>query len=112
MAASTKVEAEAMSRKLVNRWSAGSTAAGFIPGAGLVLTAGDFVLAKNIASIFGVEEASAESTMAALAGSLFGRAASTILSFVPFVNGVVAGATTKALGEAVISHYKHLSSLP
>lgn len=108
----TKSDAEKKARELVNKWCAGATVAGLIPGAGLVLTAGDYVLAKNVANIFGVVDTNAESTMAAIAGSFAGRAAAAVLSFIPGINAAVAGVTTKAVGEAVINHYKSLSHLP
>jgi hypothetical protein len=112
IASQTKAEAEARARTLVNKWCMGAAGLGLIPGVGLVLTAGDYVLAKNVASIFGIVDADAESTMAALAGSIVGRTTAGVLSFIPFVNSVAAAGTTKAVGEAVINHYKSLSRLP
>ena len=111
MVAATLADAEKQAQSLVNKWCAGSAVAGLVPGVGLVLTASDFVMAKAVASVFGVTDANVEGTMAALAGSIVGRTAAGVLSFVPGVNAVVAGATTLAVGKALIKHYKTLSPL-
>jgi hypothetical protein len=63
------------------------------------MTAGDYVLAKSVAGLFGVHEAGAESRMAAPAGSPVGRTAAAALSFIPFVNSAVAAEQRKQLAR-------------
>lgn len=115
MAANSLAEAEFEARRLVNKWWKGAAAVGWIPGSGFVLTPGDYVMCKSIASIFGCEESDAESVMAALAGSVAGKTAAELLSVIPVlgwaIKAGVAAATTKAIGEAVIDHYKSVSRL-
>lgn len=116
MGALTKAEAKITARKVVNRWCAGAAAVGWIPGSTLVLTPGDFVMARTVAGIFEVSAHDVESALAAIVGSVAGRSAAELLSFIPIlgwaVKAGVAAATTKAVGEAVIEHYRELSPLP
>jgi uncharacterized protein (DUF697 family) len=110
----TLAEAEAEARRIVNDWSMGAAAIGWVPGSSIYLAYNQYEMCESVARAFGVHEASVEATFSAIAGTVVGRtAADVLLSVIPVVGWAikagVAAATTKALGEAIISHYRDRS---
>jgi uncharacterized protein (DUF697 family) len=72
-------------------------------------------MVKSVASTFGIDDHDAEAVLAACAGSVVGKTASEALSIIPIfgwaIKAAVAAGTTKAIGEAVINHYRDISPL-
>jgi uncharacterized protein (DUF697 family) len=107
-------EAEMEARRIVNDWTMGAAAIGWMPGSSIYLAYNQYEMCEGVARAFGVEEASAEATFSAIAGTVVGRtAADVMLSVIPVVGWAVkagvAAATTKAIGEGIISHYRDRS---
>ena len=107
-------EAEQKARGRVNAWTAGAVAVGWVPGSMFALAAGDVAICREVAACFGVEHWSAESVSAAIGASVTGKiVAGEALSLIPVfgwaVKSVVAGAITKAVGEAIIQYFRSQS---
>ena len=103
----TLAEAEESARSIVNKFSVGAVAASVVPGSTFLLMGADAVMVNEISKAFGCGTAEADAFVASAAASAVGKtAANLFLEFVPFVKQAVAGAGTKALGEAAISYFK------
>jgi uncharacterized protein (DUF697 family) len=110
----TLAEAERQARQRVNAWTGVATGVGWVPGSMFALAAADVKICHEVAKCFGVEHWSAESVSAAIGASITGKVvAGETLSLIPgfgwAVKSVVAGAVTKAAGEAIIQYFKSRS---
>jgi uncharacterized protein (DUF697 family) len=112
----TKKEAEEKARSVVNAWSMGAVAVGWLPGSSFILGANEYVMVGQVADCFQVRNYDAEAVMTVLTATIGGRMAVELLSFIPIlgwaVKAGVAASVTKAVGEAVIAHFRNLSNLP
>ncbi len=110
-------QAESEARKVLNLWSAGAAAIGWVPGSMLALAAADVKIVKDVAKAFGVEHYSVEEVTAAVGASVAGKIiAGEALSLFPgfgwAVKSGVAAAVTKTMGETMISYFKRRSPYP
>lgn len=107
-------EAENEARKIVNAWSAGAAAVGWVPGSMLILAGADVLLVKDVAKAFGVHSYNLEEVTAAISASASGKViAGELLSVIPVVGWAiksgVAGGITKTVGEVLIAYMKDRS---
>jgi uncharacterized protein (DUF697 family) len=116
---SSLAEAEKQARQVVDLWSVGAIAAGWVPGSSIVLGAGDIGMVIAVGRIFGfteINEKEAVAIFASLAGNRIGHYIADVgLSFIPGIGWAikagVAGGVTKAIGEGVIQYFKIRSPL-
>lgn len=100
-------EAEKKARSIVNKFSGGAVLASIVPGSTVLLMGADLVLVNEISKAFGCGSAEAEAFIASAAVTAVGKtAANALLEFIPVAKQIVAGAGTKALGEAAIKYFK------
>ncbi len=104
-------QAEAEARRIVNGWTAGAAAIGWVPGSMLMLAAADVKLVNDVAKAFGVQTYSIEEVTAAVGATITGKVvAGELLSFLPglgwAIKSAVASGVTKAMGEAVLQYFK------
>lgn len=111
----TLQEAEKAARNAVNAWSAGATAVSWVPGSSYVLGAADYLMVKQVALAFDVEEYDTVAAIGPAAGGVLGRIAVEALSLVPVAGwlgkAIIAGTITKAIGESVIAYFRERSPL-
>lgn len=106
--------AEAEARSIVNRWSVGAAAVGWVPGSMLALAAADVKIVKDVAAAFGVQAFHIDEVTAALGASVAGKViAGELLSLIPVAgwaikSGVAAG-ITKTMGETLIAYFRDRS---
>lgn len=113
----TLEQATAEARRIVNTWSVGAGAVGWIPGSMFLLTFYDAKLVGDVAKAFAVEHYTIDQLVAAAGATLTGKViAGELLSLVPGLgwavkSGVAAG-VTKVAGEIVIDYFAQRSPLP
>ena len=112
----TLAQAESEAREVLDAWSIGAAAIGWVPGSMFALTGADIRIVRDIANAFCVEQYSFEEVSAALGATVAGKVvAGEMLSLVPgfgwAVKAGVAAAVTKAMGETLISYFKERSPL-
>lgn len=112
----TKADAIREARRVVNAWTAGAAALGWVPGSMLVLSAMDAKVVHDVAHAFDVKSYTVEGVGAAIGASVTGKiVAGELLTLFPGVGwalkSVVAGAVTKGLGEALIAYFAERTSL-
>jgi uncharacterized protein (DUF697 family) len=109
----TRREAEETARDIVNKFTAGAVGVSLLPGSGFALGAADVLLVNEISKAFGCGTAEADAFIASAVMTAAGKTAvNLLLEVVPLVKQVVAGAGTKALGEAAISYFRSRSPYP
>jgi uncharacterized protein (DUF697 family) len=117
----TRLEAEKMARSRVDTWSAGAAGISWIPGSTLALGVADMAVVSDVARYFEVTDWNREALAVSLGASIAGKkiagiALEAFAMGVPVIGhgikALVAGALTKAVGEAMISHFRKLSPLP
>lgn len=108
-------DAEKKARSIVNKWSAGATAVGWVPGSMLALGAADFAMIQQVAETFEVKKYSTEQVVAMVSASFGGKLLVEGLSFIPgpgwLLKAAVAGGVTKSMGEATIKYFRERSPL-
>jgi len=107
----TLVEAEREARELVNAWSVGAAAVGWVPGSMLALVGVDAKLVKDVAKAFGIDSYSIEEVSAVVGAVVVGKViAAETLSLFPGVGWLaksgIAAVVIKSAGEAMIQHFK------
>lgn len=116
MEPTTKQEAEAQARKIVNKWAVGAAAVSWVPGSAFALGAADYAMIRSVAQAFQVTSYSAEAVVGIMAASGTGKYAAEALSFIPIagwaVKAAVSGGIMKAMGEAVIKYFHERTPLP
>jgi len=108
--------AEAEARRIVNAWTAGAAAVGWVPGSMLVLAGMDAKVVHDVARAFDVKSYSVEEVGAAIGASVTGKiVAGELLTLFPglgwALKSVVAAGITKGLGEALIAYFRQRSGL-
>lgn len=106
--------AERTARKIINGWTCGAAAVGWIPGSCFILTPSDIAMIALVAETFEVEKYSEEALLGTLTAHFSGHATADIcLSFIPVAGWIikagVAAAVTKAAGEIIINYFKDRS---
>lgn len=112
----TKEQAEREARNVVHAWTAGAALVGWIPGSMLALSALDAKVVHDVAKAFAVKSYKVEEVGAAIGASVTGKlVAGELLTLFPgigwAVKSAIAGGVTKALGEALIAHFRVRSPL-
>jgi hypothetical protein len=116
--ARTKSGARTRAKKIVDQWTVGLAATGWLPGAGIFSAATDQVMIRQVAECFGVAAGpEAKSHIAALVGSgLVGGASEAAFAFIPgvgwLVKGILLTAKARLIGEATIKYFESKSTLP
>lgn len=112
----TKADAIREARNVVNAWTAGAAAVGWVPGSMLVLSAMDAKVVHDVAHAFDVKSYTVEGVAGAVGASVTGKlVAGELLTLFPgfgwALKSVVAGAVTKGLGEALIAYFAERTRL-
>lgn len=112
----SKADAEREARSVVNVWTAGAAAVGWVPGSMLVLAGMDAKVVHDVAKAFDVRSYSVEEVASVIGASVTGKViAGELLTLFPgigwAIKSVVAAGITKGLGEALISYFRDRSRL-
>lgn len=112
----TLQEAEQEARAIVNGWSVGAAAIGWIPGSMFALMGVDAKLTNDVAKAFQVTSYSIEEVTASVGAAVTGKViAGEALSLFPGLGWIaksgVAGAVTKGVGETLIRYFRERSPL-
>jgi uncharacterized protein (DUF697 family) len=112
----SKSDAERDARSVVNAWTAGAAAIGWVPGSMLVLAGMDAKVVHDVARAFEVPSYKVEEVAAAIGASVTGKiVAGELLTLFPgigwLIKSAVAGAITKGLGESLIASFRDRTTL-
>jgi hypothetical protein len=111
----TLAEADALCKKLINRWVILTLSVSWVPGASFVLMGTDYKLYHDIAAIYCVRSFNIDAVTASATATLAGRGSAELLTFVVGAGWVIkagiAAGTTKALCEAVKDYMRGQSQL-
>ena len=112
----TKAEADRDAQKIVNTWTCGAAAVGWIPGSMLVLAGMDAKVVHDVAKAYQVPTYCVEDVAAAVGASVTGKIiAGELLTLFPglgwALKSVVAASITKALGTTLIAYFRDRTQL-
>ena len=112
------ITAEIRARGIINNWSIGAIAAGWMPGSTIILAGMDWKMIASVANVFEVQLDADDTkrigaiTAAAVSGKLLSEGLSLIPGIGWATKSMAAAAATKAIGEAVLLYCKARSPLP